>query len=96
MHDTTTRIRALGRNHDLWSMLVKDLARQGNKLPETLKSELISLGLWSMRYSTVAILNDLPLAPLIEVNRNVAAGIAGQTSNIPAHHSETTLSAAPV
>jgi hypothetical protein len=45
----------------------------------------MSLGLWAMRYSTFALLNDVKLAPLIEVNRNVSAGIAAQ------QHSATPL-----
>jgi hypothetical protein len=62
-------------------MLIKDLSLQGNRLPEALKAQLIGLGLWSMRYSTLAILNKLPLEPLIEVNRNIADGIAQQASH---------------
>ena len=76
----TKRIRTLGRNHDLWSALVKDLAMESNKLPAALKSGLIELGLWSMRYSTLAILKKLPLEPLITVNRNIADGLALQQS----------------
>lgn len=72
------RIRALGNNHDLWSALVKDMAVASNRLPEALKTELIQLGAWSMRYSTLAILNGLPVEPLIAVNQNVADGIAQQ------------------
>jgi flagellar protein FlaF len=78
--DEAARIRALGRNHDLWSMLVKDLALEGNGLAEPLKGELIALGLWSMRYSTLAILNKLSVAPLITVNRNIAEGLALQST----------------
>jgi flagellar protein FlaF len=74
------RIRTLGRNHDLWSALVKDLAMDSNQLPAPLKSGLIELGLWSMRYSTLAILKKLPLEPLITVNRNIADGLALQQS----------------
>ncbi len=84
-NDSASRIRALGRNHELWSMLVKDLALQSNRLPDELKKNLMSLGLWAMRYSTFALLNDVKLAPLIEVNRNVSAGIAAQ------QHSATPL-----
>ena len=72
------RIRALGHNHDLWSALVKDMAAASNRLPDALKTELIQLGAWSMRYSTLAILNSLPVEPLIAVNRNIADGIAQQ------------------
>lgn len=72
------RIRALGNNHNLWSTLVKDMAVASNRLPEALKTELIRLGAWSMRYSTLAILHNLPVEPLIAVNRNIADGIAQQ------------------
>ena len=59
-------------------MLIKDLALEGNRLPEALRSNLVALGIWSMRYSTQAILRHLPAAPLIEVNRNIADGLALQ------------------
>jgi flagellar protein FlaF len=78
-----SRIRALGRNHDLWSMLMKDLAMEGNALPADLKTQLISLAAWAMRYSTLAILQDIPIQPLIVVNRNVAAGLAEQKTASP-------------
>ena len=74
----TARVRALGRNHALWSILVKDLALAENQLPDALKAELIGLGLWSMRYSTLAIAKALPAEPLIEVNRNVVEGLTAQ------------------
>jgi flagellar protein FlaF len=76
-----TRVRALGRNHSLWSILVQDLSLAENRLPEGLKSQLISLGLWSMRYSTIAMLKDMPIAPLVEVNRNVVSGLVAQRAN---------------
>jgi flagellar protein FlaF len=63
-------------------VLIKDLALQGNKLPDGLKSNLIALGLWSMRYSTAAILQKLPVQPLIDVNRNIAGGIADQRAAV--------------
>jgi flagellar protein FlaF len=74
------RIRALGRNHNLWSTLMKDLALEGNALPTALKNQLLSLAAWSMRYSTLAILHDIPIQPLIDVNRNIAAGLELQKS----------------
>ena len=73
--DEPARIRALGRNHDLWSLLLKDLALEGNRLPEAIRSNLVTLGLWAMRYSTLAILKNLSADPLIEVNRNIAEGL---------------------
>lgn len=82
--DEPERIRALGKNHDLWSILVKDLALAGNMLPEPVKAQLLSLGLWSMRYSTLAILQKLPAEPLLEINRNIAEGLAMQTGTADA------------
>jgi flagellar protein FlaF len=75
-----SRIRALGRNHLLWSLLVKDMSLTENGLPGPLKDELINLGLWSMRYSTLAVLRDLPIEPLVAVNRNILSGLLSQRS----------------
>jgi flagellar protein FlaF len=72
------RVRALGRNHALWSTLIKALAMDSNPLPQALKGQLIDLAAWSMRYSTLAILHPLPVGPLIDVNRNIAEGLAAQ------------------
>ena len=90
------RIRALGHNHDLWSALVKDMAGANNRLPDGLKTELIQLGAWSMRYSTLAILNGLPVEPLIEVNRNIADGITQQKQPIAGVAATTQISPAAV
>jgi flagellar protein FlaF len=72
------RVRALGQNHALWSILIKALAVDSNPLPQALKAQLIDLAAWSMRYSTLAILHPLPVEPLLEINRNIAAGLAAQ------------------
>ena len=82
--DEGSRIRAFGRNHDLWSMLIKDLGMDGNRLPEPLKAQLLALGLWSMRYSTLAILQKLSPQPLIDVNRNIVEGLALQSAKVAA------------
>jgi flagellar protein FlaF len=78
-----SRIRAIGRNHELWSTLVKDLAKDGNGLDASLKTQLVALGLWAMRYSTLAILQNLPVEPLIEVNRNILDGLTLQAEQAP-------------
>ncbi len=79
--DGQTRIRALGHNHAMWSTLVRDLGLAENALPDHLKSQLISLGLWSMRYSTRALLEPLSVQPLIDVNRNIVEGLSAQKSS---------------
>ena len=73
------RIKALGKNHELWSLLVKDLGHSSNALPAELKGQLVGLGIWSMGYSIKSICDPLlPVAPLIEVNRNIAEGLRSQ------------------
>jgi flagellar protein FlaF len=76
--DERRRVKALGKNHELWSLLVKDLARTGNALPAVLKQQLVALGFWSMQYSVKAMCERLPVEPLIEVNRNIAEGLRAQ------------------
>jgi flagellar protein FlaF len=72
------RIEALFKNQRLWSALVRDLALPANALPEPLKNDLISLGVWAMRYSTEAMARELPLEPLISVNRHIIEGLEAQ------------------
>jgi flagellar protein FlaF len=75
------RTRAIGRNHTLWSLLVKDLSLAENQLPAEMKAQLIGLGLWSMHYSTLALLRDIPVEPLVAVNENVLQGLLDQALN---------------
>ncbi len=77
------RIHALHRNHKLWSLLLKDVALSTNALPDSLKQNIISLALWAMRYSTVAIAEPLPMAPLIEVNQNMVEALTALPSRPP-------------
>ncbi len=84
--DCRTRIEAVHKNQQLWSLLVRDLAREGNQLADALKQELIGLGFWAMRYGILANSNDLPLEPLIAVNRNILEGLKSQRASTPNHH----------
>lgn len=72
------RIEALHKTHELWSVLIQDLQTPGNALPENLKQQLLSLGIWATMYCTRAIPRDLPVQPLIDVNRNMIDGLRAQ------------------
>ena len=76
------RIRALYRNQQLWSCVLNDVALSTNLLPQTLKDDITCVGLWAMRYSTLAIPQRLPVAPLIEINRNIMDGLRDQIANL--------------
>ena len=60
-----------------------------NRLPEGMKAHLIGLGLWAMRYSTLALLRDMPLEPLIAVNQNVLDGLVEQACIAPVRQGPT-------
>lgn len=77
------RIEALNKTHQLWSLLVRDLASDGNQLPVAIKQNLVQLGFWAMDYSRAAMCRDLSLQPLIEVNQNILEGLRGQSANHP-------------
>jgi flagellar protein FlaF len=81
--DAPRRIRALHRNHKLWSLLVKDLALTTNQLPAELKQNLVRLAFWAMRYSTTAIAEPLELEPLISVNQHIIDALTTQTPTSP-------------
>lgn len=80
--DDIARIKALSRNHQMWSTLLKDVGLSSNPLPPILKQDLTSVGLFAMRYSTVAISQPLTLAPLIELNERMIDGLALQVAPV--------------
>ena len=70
------RNAALGLNHELWSILFRDLTSTDNRLPPILKKDCVTLANWSMSYSTRALLEDLPLAPLVNINDDMIEGLS--------------------
>ncbi len=65
------RVKALGRNHRLWSLLLTDIGLSSNTLPPILKQDLVSIGSWSMSYSIIAMGRDIPLQPLLDINHDM-------------------------
>lgn len=77
------RIRALHRNHALWSAILKDVGMVANALPDELKRQIAGLAAWAMSYSIRAMAEDMPLEPLIAVNQNMAEGLRAQATAVP-------------
>lgn len=69
---------ALHENRSLWNALMEDLSQEGNQLPQDLKAQLISLGIWVNRHSSSVMRGDAAIAPLIEVNKMIITGLAQQ------------------
>lgn len=94
--DPVQRIRALQRNHDMWLAFITDLAGDGNALPREVRAQLISLGLWSMRFSLDAMGEpDRNLQPLIDINKEIAGGLADQSRAQAAQQSTAQAAMAP-
>ena len=79
------RIKALYKNQQLWSLIVKDVGLEGNGLPAGLKAQLAELGSWAMSYSIVAMTNDVSLAPLVQVNQDMIEGLRSQAPRAAAN-----------
>ena len=61
---------------NLWSVLIDDLCSPDNALPESLRGDLVSLGLWSMREAGHILAKpEYSLATLIEVNTSIRDGL---------------------
>ncbi len=70
---------ALHANRMLWGALADDCARDDNALPETTRAQIIGLARWVSHHSSRAMRGEEGVAPLIEVNRMMMAGLAGET-----------------
>ncbi|HYM32823.1 MAG TPA: flagellar biosynthesis regulator FlaF [Candidatus Cybelea sp.] len=70
------RIDALDWNRRMWLTLQSDLADDRNKLPTQLKASLISLSIWVDKHTSKAMTGNLPVEPLIAINRSIMEGLA--------------------
>jgi flagellar protein FlaF len=60
----------------LWTFLIKDLGHPDNGLPDNLKGQLISIGLWVMRESDRVVRGEQKsLESLIDINTMIQEGL---------------------
>lgn len=69
--------KAIDWNRRLWLTLQTDCADSANRLPESVRAGIISLGIWVEKHSRKAAKRQADLQPLIEVNRIIMEGLAG-------------------
>ncbi|HET6900823.1 MAG TPA: flagellar biosynthesis regulator FlaF [Vicinamibacteria bacterium] len=74
------RADALDWNRRLWSTLGADCGRPENQLPPALRASIISLSIWVSKHTTLVIRNQEEIEPLIEINRMIMQGLAGNSS----------------
>ena len=79
--DTATRIDALDWNRRLWSVLATDCADSANSLPVELRAQIISLSIWVNKHSSAVMRREEEFGPLIDVNRIMMQGLAGQVDS---------------
>lgn len=80
--DFPQRVEALHKTSQLWQMLLADLALESNRLPDPLKAQLISLGLWAQREAAARMADERGLDALIALHRDMIAGLEGQTREV--------------
>jgi flagellar biosynthesis activator protein FlaF len=69
-------VEALHYVRSLWSILMEDLAHQENDLPEALRADLISIGIWVLRETEQIRLNrSNDFQNLIDINSMICEGL---------------------
>jgi flagellar protein FlaF len=69
---------ALDANRRLWNLLSADCAAPENRLPITLRGQIISLAMWVARYSGEVLRDGADVEPLIDINRTMMEGLAAR------------------
>jgi flagellar protein FlaF len=83
--DIKRLIDAIDWNRRLWSALASDCASDGNQLPVELRAQIISIAIWVSRYSSTVVQEGSAIGPLIEVNKNIMAGLAERNASAAAN-----------
>lgn len=69
-------VEALVFVHRLWGILLEDLAKAENELPQALRADLISVGLWIMREAEhIRLEKSTNFKGLIEVSQAIVEGL---------------------
>lgn len=69
-------VEALHYIRSLWSILMEDLAHKDNDLPDRLRADLISIGIWVLREAEQIRLNRSDdFENLIEINAMICEGL---------------------
>ena len=82
--DLRGRMDALDWNRRMWSTLAADCGQPDNGLPKPLRASFISLSIWVAKHTTLVIRNQEEIEPLIEINRMIMQGLAGDASSAAA------------
>jgi flagellar protein FlaF len=77
-YEVAKRMDSIDWNRRVWSFMANDCMSNENSLPEQLRASIVSLSLWVGRYSSEVMQRNSDIEPLIEINRTIMQGLAGQ------------------
>ena len=77
LSDHALLIEAVNTNVSLWTTLASDLAQPGNRLPNRLKADLLSLAIYSIKCSHRTLLAASQADILIDINKCIMRGLRG-------------------
>jgi flagellar biosynthesis activator protein FlaF len=77
-HEIAQRMDAIDWNRRVWSAMASDCLDDNNMLPAQLRASIVSLSLFVGRYSSEVMQKGAEFEPLIEINRMIMQGLAGQ------------------
>lgn len=84
------RVDAAKWNRDVWAALRQDLVSDNNQLPKELRASLISISLWIEKEALRVMEGSGDIDALIDVNRNIMAGLKPVTTDDAASTSPAT------
>lgn len=82
----------LNYNQKLWQLFVEDAKNEQHPLPQEIKNNIASLALFMFK-RTLEVMADVQpekLQAMIEINRNIAAGLMKTTKPLPGAKAEDT------
>jgi flagellar biosynthesis activator protein FlaF len=75
------KMEALDWNRRMWLALSNDCAGKDNGLPEKLRAQIISIGLWVSKYSSDIMRGNGDIDDLIDINRTIMEGLKLQAGH---------------
>lgn len=81
-HGGAKLMESLDWNRRLWSTLAADCGAPGNKLPNELRAQIISLSLFVAKHTSQVFRKNSDIDTLIEINQAVMAGLEAQMNAV--------------
>lgn len=73
---------ALRYNRMLWTIFISTVTKAENPLPKPIRQNVANLGIFVMKHTLAILAEPKPemISPLIEINRNLAAGLTARAA----------------